>query len=160
MQVLDASSALYAWDNYPIEQFPPLWNWLASEIVVGRLSISQVALEEVCNKTPECGAWLKLNYINVMPITQAILDFALAIKGSLSIIGDDFGGGVGENDLFIIASAKINGAELVTDEKRQPDPPKLMRNYKIPLVCNLQAVKVKNLSFVEYFKRSQQVFKS
>lgn len=43
MLVFDASSALYAWDNYPIEQFPPLWAWLALRIAKGQLTISAVA---------------------------------------------------------------------------------------------------------------------
>lgn len=158
--MFDASSALYAWDNYPIEQFPPLWDWIAGEILAGRLGISQVALKEVTDKSNECGSWLKSNGITVMPITQAILDLALSIKNSLGIVGDNFGSGVGENDLFIIATAKINGAELITNESRQPDPPKSMRNYKIPLVCSFAAVQVDNLSFLAYFKRSQQVFKT
>ena len=47
MQVLDSSSALHAWDNYPIEQFPPLWAWLAQRVTLSELSISEVALKEV-----------------------------------------------------------------------------------------------------------------
>ena len=32
MQTFDASSMIYAWDNYPIEQFPPLWDWMGVQV--------------------------------------------------------------------------------------------------------------------------------
>jgi len=33
MSLFDASSIIYAWDNYPPELFPPLWDWLEEELV-------------------------------------------------------------------------------------------------------------------------------
>ena len=32
MRVFDASSMIYAWDNYPIGQFPGMWEWMGSQI--------------------------------------------------------------------------------------------------------------------------------
>lgn len=158
MQALDASSALYAWDNYPLEQFPSLWTWLARQIANGELTIPAVALDEVGHKSPEAAAWLKATRISVLPITEAILMDALRIKTLVGIDGDRYGSGVGENDLFIIATARAYGAELLTDEARQPSLPNNRRGYKIPAVCDLPEVQTPCLSFVEYFKRSQAVF--
>ncbi|RYH64360.1 MAG: DUF4411 family protein [Alcaligenaceae bacterium] len=158
MQAFDASSALYAWDNYPVEQFPPLWAWLASQIATGELTIVSVALEEVGHKSPECAAWLKAQQISVLPITQAILLDALRIKNLLGIEDDLYGSGVGENDLYIIATARAHSAELLTDERRQPGLPVARRNYKIPAVGAMAEVQVQSLNFVEYFKRSQVIF--
>ena len=158
MQVFDASSALYAWDNYPVNQFPPLWAWLASQIAISGLTIVSVALEEVGHKSPECAAWLKACRIGALPITQAILIDALRIKNLLGIEDDLYGSGVGENDLYIVATARAHGAELLTDERRQPGLPNSRRNYKIPAVCAMPEVQVQSLNFVEYFKRSQVVF--
>ena len=158
MLVFDASSALYAWDNYPVQQFPPLWAWLESQITSGSLTIAGVALEEVGHKSPESAAWLKAQQIRVLPITQAILLDALRIKNLLGIHDDLYGGGVGENDLYIIATARAHGGELLTDERRQPALPQSPRSYRIPAVCAMVEVHVQNLNFVEYFKRSQVVF--
>lgn len=158
MQVLDASSALYAWDNYPIEQFPSLWLWLGSQIATGDLQISSVALEEVERKSPECAAWLEAENVSVHNVDQKILLDAVRIKALLSIEGDRFGGGVGENDLLIIAAARSKGAVLITDERRQPDLPRTKANYKIPAVCGLQTVEVSCLNFLEYLKKSKVVF--
>jgi hypothetical protein len=59
MQVFDASSMIYAWDNYPIKQFPPLWKWIAQQIKERLLVMPRVAFEEVADKTPDCGDWLR-----------------------------------------------------------------------------------------------------
>lgn len=53
MQVFDASSMIYAWDNYPVRQFPGLWQWIASQIKVEALVMPSVAFDEVAHKTPE-----------------------------------------------------------------------------------------------------------
>ena len=53
MRVLDASSIIYGWDNYPPVQFPKLWVWVAGRIEAGELAIPRVALDEVVHKAPE-----------------------------------------------------------------------------------------------------------
>ena len=47
MRVFDASSMIYAWDNYPVQQFPGLWEWMADQISTEELQISAVAFDEV-----------------------------------------------------------------------------------------------------------------
>ena len=54
---------VYAWDNYPIRQFPGLWEWMAAQIMKKVLVMPDVALEEVSIEAPECGQWLKENNI-------------------------------------------------------------------------------------------------
>ena len=73
MQIFDASSMIYAWDNYPIEQFPGLWEWVAIQIEIRNLVISSAAFEEVSHKAPECCSWLKDNDISRLEVTNAIL---------------------------------------------------------------------------------------
>lgn len=108
MRVVDASSIIYAWDNYPVWQFPGLWNWMASQIANKHLVMPTVAYDEVINKTPECAAWLKDAKIELLEITNAIVQEALKIKHLLDISDDYYHPkGVGENDIFIIATASI-----------------------------------------------------
>ena len=159
MQVFDASSMIYAWDNYPARQFPGLWEWMAAQISAKKLVMPSVAFEEVAHKTPECGEWLKGNGLELLEISNAILQEAMRIKNLLGIVSDKYGSGVGENDLLIIATARGQRAELVSDERRQTTPPKERHNYKIPAVCVLVEVSVPCINFIDYIKRSEEIFR-
>lgn len=158
MQTLDASSIIYAWDNYPETQFPGLWGWLASQVETAELTISSVALNEVIDKSPECGAWLKAIPVQVLSESVQSLRLAAQIQSMLGVMNGKYGSGVGSNDLRIISIAKIANAELLTNENRQPLLPKSLLKYQIPAVCDLKSVSVQHLSFLDYVRRSQQVF--
>jgi len=120
VHTLDASSILHAWDNYPLTQFPGLWDWLAGEIQDQRLSIPTVALEEVDHKSPDCATWLKNQDIPRLPMSNAVVQAAKQIKDAVGIQNDKYHPkGVDENDILIIASAQYHGATLVTNEARQ-----------------------------------------
>ncbi len=159
MQAFDASSMVYAWDNYPIRQFPGLWEWLAEQIATKILVMPDVALEEVSKEAPECGQWLEENDIKKIHVNNAIIQDAMRIKGLLGIVGDSYHPkGVGENDILIIATARAHGAKLISDEGKQNQLPDKMAKRKIPAVCDLDKVSVPCISFVEYIKRSDAIF--
>lgn len=160
MQVFDASSMIYAWDNYPVRQFPPLWKWMGVQIKEKKLVMPSVAFYEVINKTPDCGAWLKENDLTQLEISNAILQEAMRIKGLLGIVDDNYHAkGVGENDILIIATAGVYKAELVSDEERQTTPPQEPKKRKIPAVCGLKEVAIPCINFIEYIKRSDEIFR-
>jgi len=160
MQAFDASSIIHAWDNYPIDQFPPLWNWVAQQIEAGAFAISSVACDEVGHKIPGCEAWLKKCAIRRIEITNEILNEAMRLKGMLGVQDDKYHAkGVDENDLLIIAAALIIGAELISDEGRQLRAPQEIKKLKVPAVCGLNGVDVPCFSFLELIKRSKVVFK-
>jgi hypothetical protein len=159
LQVFDASSMIYAWDNYPIRQFPGLWEWIGIQIEQKQLMMPSVAFEEVANKTPDCGKWLKDKELEQLEITNTILQDAMRVKGLLGIVGDNYGTGVGENDLLIIATAREQRAELVSDEAKQKNLPKELRKYKIPAVCDMPHVSVLCINFIDFIKRSDVVFR-
>jgi len=159
LRVFDASSIIYAWDNYPVNQFPGLWTWMATQIGKKKLVMPSVAFDEVANKTPDCGEWLKDNDLDLLEISNAILRDAMRIKGLLGIVDDKYHAkGVGENDIFIIATAHIHSAELVSNEgrKKLADIP---AKRKIPAVCAMAAVSVSCINFIEYIKSSGEVFR-
>ncbi|KAF3997004.1 DUF4411 family protein [Glaciimonas immobilis] len=158
MLVFDASSIIYAWDNYPVEQFPGLWDWIGDQIDRNLIQIPSVAYTEIAHPSPDCAAWLETRSLIRIAMTNNILLDALRIKILLHIVDDKYGAGVGENDLFIIATARAHRAILVSDERMQPDLPKLMPNYKIPAVCKMEGVNVECINFLEFIKRSGAVF--
>ncbi|MFV3334255.1 DUF4411 family protein [Pseudomonas sp. NY15437] len=158
MWAFDASSMIYAWDNYPKEHFPALWKWLENQVFFGTLQMPDIAFEEVSHKAPDCGKWLEDNEIaTIIPNTE-ILRCAAELKSLLGIVGDKYGAGVGENDLIIIASAEHKGFNLVSNEKIQIDLPKVLSKYKIPAVCKIKKPPTYCIDFLEYIKQSKATF--
>jgi hypothetical protein len=150
---------IYAWDNYPIKQFPPLWKWIAQQIKERLLVMPRVAFEEVADKTPDCGDWLRENDLELIEINNTIAQDAMRIKSLLGIVNDNYHPkGVGENDIFIIATARAHKAELVSDEQRQPGLPNMLSRRKIPAVCSMKDVAVPCINFIAYIRRSDEIF--
>lgn len=155
MYSFDASSMIYAWDNYPPANphFESLWEWVAENIRDQQFIISKKAFEEVNHKIPECGEWLKNNNIEMTPLTPIGLLMAQEIKTLLGIVEEQYTKGVGETDLLIIAMAKETKTILVSEESRQNNLPAIKKsNYKIPAVCNMQEVQVECINFLELLK--------
>ena len=160
MYTFDASSMIHAWYNYPIDNFPPLWDWFEEQIEGGEFSIPRVALDEVAKKSPDCGDWLKKRGIEILPLSNEVLQEAASMKGLLGIAEDDYHPkGVGENDLLIVATAKAAGLQLVSDEGRQAKLPDSMPKYKIPAVCSQLEVGVTCIQFIELIRDSGAVFR-
>ena len=81
------------------------------------------------------------------------------IKTIIGVANDNYHPkGVGENDILIIATAKIEEIDLVSDEGRQAQVPLELQKRKIPSVCDIDTVDVTCNNFVEYFKDSGRVF--
>ena len=159
MLVVDASSIIYAWDNYPIRQFPGLWGWMVGQFSDKQLVMSRVAYDEVGNKAPECAVWLRDAKTELIDITNAVVQEALTIKSLLGITSDNYHPkGVSENDILIIATAIVNNVGLVSDEGRQRKLPDIPAKRKIPAVCSMNDVGVPCINFIEFIKRSKVVF--
>ncbi len=52
MLAFDASS-IHAWDNYPIIQFPGLWDWMASQIAEKQQRIIHFCVNCSSHSAPE-----------------------------------------------------------------------------------------------------------
>lgn len=159
MRVLDASSIIHAWDEYPLEKFEKLWKWIGDEIHGGVLQIPSVAYDEVAIMSPECCAWLKAAEIAKIEITEQILHLALSFKALIGVVDEKYHPkGVDENDLLIIAAARAHDAQLITNEARQPGSPVLLPKRKIPAVCSIAHVGVDCINFRDYFMSSPHKF--
>lgn len=120
-----------------------------------------VAYEEVVHKWPECGEWLKRNGVERIPLTNEILSDANRIRELLEISNDGYNQkGVGENDLFIIATALMAKKTLVSEEGVQFKLPLTRSRYKIPAVCALPEVGVKCMNLIELIRLEKAVFQS
>lgn len=159
MLTFDASSLILAWHEYSSDLFPPLWEWLGPEFSRGRLALSQIAFEEVKQKSGACTDFLSHCGVQPLPVTQDVTSEALRFKTLLQIQNDEYHPkGVGENDLLIIATARVEGADLVSEEGRQQILPDVMGKCKIPAVCGLNAVDVRCIRFIELLRESGRQF--
>lgn len=159
MPAIDASSMIHAWDTYPITHFPKLWSWLSEEVGAQALYLPNAAFAEVGHKVPDCCTWLNDCKCNVEKESNQILQAALNIKQLLGIQNDQYhSDGVDENDILIIATAKVNGHALISNENRQAKLPTNLKRYKIPTVCGYASVGVVCNNFIEYLKASGKVF--
>ena len=159
MRVLDASSALHAWDNYPIENLPTIWSWLESELSAGGIVVPRVALDEIGHISPECRQWLHdIGAFNPVEVDNVIASNAMLINGELGVQNDQYGTGVDANDVIIIATAMARGFPLISNESRQPTLPSNKKKYKIPAVCNLSSVAVSCINFADLIRLSKRVF--
>lgn len=158
MRHLDASAVVDLWENYPLDQFPALWEWFLEELISLNLAITSIALDEVGYKVPDCKKHLINNGMHEIVPSNAALLQASVIKAYLGIVNEQYGGGVDENDIIIIAQAKVSQAELVTNEAPQPKLPLTLTNYKIPAVCSLPDVNVKAIRLIHLIRSSNRVF--
>lgn len=159
MPAIDASSMIHAWDNYPITNFPKLWDWLAAEVTAKTFYLPNAAFTEVGHKLADCCTWLNDCKCDVVKESNPILQAALNIKQVLGIQNDQYHqDGVDENDVLIIATARVNGHMLISNENRQPTLPANLKRYKIPAVCSHANVGVTCNNFIEYLKASGKVF--
>jgi len=129
---IDTSSLIAAWqERYPIENFPAFWVRLDALIAAGRLIAPREVLEETKKRSDELHAWLKARKAMFRE-----LDDENQIE--VSAILAQFPRLVGEKkmrtsaDPFVIALARVEGIQLVTDEK----PTGSLTRPHIPDVCN------------------------
>lgn len=158
MYLVDASSIIHAWDNYPIQQFPGFWSWIQGQIESKELGFPKKAYDEVRGKTPECFLWIRELDPHVEQVTSVVLLEAARIKTLLNILDDNYHSkGVGENDIIIIATAKVYGYPLISNEGVQ-GLVQVPSKRKIPAVCRMEEVDVECVNILAYIKSNGGVF--
>ena len=152
---IDASAFIAAWnESHPIDVFPGLWPQLATHrtdmMMIKPIfdEIDPISLKEKADKYP-LRTWMLNNQFAETPIDKSVESRSLELEKEYQITKNSKG--VSENDLKLIAYAKLNDKTVVTEEGEQRAKPKKKCNYKIPLVCDEQEVEC--INFVEMLRR-------
>ena len=148
---IDTSSLIAAWqERYPIENFPPFWVKVDALIEAKRLTAPIEVLNETKKRSDELHGWLKAR-----PSMFRELDDAIQIEAAQVL--EQFPRLVGERKLrtsadpFVIALARVEGLELVTDEK----PTGSAARPNIPDVCT--ALGMTTMSVLDLIKAEKWV---
>ena len=158
MPTFDTSALIDAWEFYPPDQFPRLWKWMGERVESQDFTAPAAAMKELKGKHEECASWMMKNNVYRLQTDNTVLVEAARIKSRLGIVEDDYGTGVNETDLLIIAAARIHKLELITQESWQHNAPGKMKNFQIPRVCVLDDVAVKYRNLIQLIRASKQVF--
>ena len=128
---IDTSSLIAAWqERYPIEHFPSFWTKVDGLINDGRIISPIEVRNEISKRSDELHAWLKSRPAMFRELDEAIQIEAAQILAKFPRL-------VGERKLrtsadpFVIALARVEGLQIVTDEK----PTGSLNRPNIPDVC-------------------------
>jgi hypothetical protein len=128
---LDTSAFVNPWNKYyALDLAPGYWRTIPDLVRVGRVHISEEVRDELDRVDDGLAAWAKANIAQWHPLTdevQAIVTDLMARWGRLVDVRKDRS----RADPWVIATAKVNSAIVVTDEKygSKKDP-------RIPIVCD------------------------
>ena len=128
---IDTSALIEAWQvDYPIENFPGFWKRIEDLIAAGRLVAPEEVLRETKKRSDELHAWLNAHNEMFRELEEAVQIEAANVLAQFPRL-------VGERKLrtsadpFVIALARVEDFEIVTDEK----PTLSLNRPNIPDVC-------------------------
>lgn len=129
---IDTSSLIEAWERrYPRENFPSFWAKLEGLVEAGRLISSQEVLAEIERKADSLYDWAKAHsdiFLELSEEVQTTVGDLLSRHEKMV----DSSKGKSAGDPWVVATAKVNKAIVVTEEGRGP--------RKIPDVCAAEGI--------------------
>jgi hypothetical protein len=143
---IDTSSLIAAWqERYPIENFPAFWIRVDSLIESGNLVAPIDVLYEIKKRSDELHTWLKKRPSMFRELEDNIQIEAAQILPRFPRL-------VGEKKLrtsadpFVIALARVQGLQLVTEEKQtgslsRPNIPDICDQLNMTTIDLLQLIK-------------------
>lgn len=159
---VDANIFITAWNiYYPPHVFCTLWKQIAehhNQIVlikpifdeIDPISSSDQKLSEEAKKGKyPLRIWMEDNHFTAAPVADSVRAASLSLE--MEYETNDNPKGANQNDITLIAYAKMEGKIVVTFEDKQKQKPGAKCNYKIPLVCDEQGVEC--IKFVEMLDR-------
>jgi hypothetical protein len=144
---IDTSSLIAAWqERYPIEHFPNFWKRIDGLIDEERLFSPVEVLHEIKKRSDELHAWLKNRKHMFHELSDEVQVEASQVLGQFPRL-------VGERKLrtsadpFVIALAKVEGWQIVTDEKpttslTRPNIPDVCKELGMTTINILQVIKL------------------
>ena len=159
---LDANVFIAAWYQlYPPDLFPDTWKSLVAN--KGQLAIPKTIFNEIepyaetdstlvphkKKKKYPLKHWLEKNEFKPQPESNKVDEMALTLEKEYQT--KKIGKGANKNDIRLIAFAKENNYKVVTLEAEQPQHPKEISKYKIPLICTKE--KVTCIDFIELLRQ-------
>jgi len=156
---LDANVFITAWfETYPPRIFSPLWKKLATytddielirpvfaEIDTIQSQHRRLSIEKKRELYP-LRFWMDGCGFNVIDIDGAIENLSISMEKEYEI--SEMTKGAGQNDITLIAYAKIYGMTVVTLEAQQKQKPGKKSNCKIPIICSEQGIRC--INFIEF----------
>lgn len=159
---LDANVLITAWyKSYPRHIFPSLWEQIAkcrSDIILIKPIFNEIEPILLTDKNLPTDkkrekyalrVWMEENRFESTDINDEIIVVSLALEKEYEISSESKG--AGQNDMMLIAYAKIMRKIVVTFEGEQIQKPGKKSNYKIPLICREQVVNC--INFIKLIER-------
>jgi hypothetical protein len=145
---LDTSALVNPWRRmWPPDLAPLYWEGVAALAVEGRIILTEEVREELLHKDDELASWAKENIHTWQPLTDEVQECVREImRGWGKLV--DHRKHRGSADPFVIATAKVAGAIVVTDEA-----PGSENNVRIPYVC--AQLDVRCLGLLEFVRASK-----
>lgn len=148
---IDTSSLVEAWRrSYPPDVLPSLWVKIEEMIDNNLLISSEEVLTELSIGGDDLHKWAKKQNKLFYPINVDIQNEVSKIMAHPihSKVVDLRNPSAVDADPFVIATAKIKGCDLVTQEKFQPDLN--AKKIGIPNVC--RDLGIKHMTFLEFWR--------
>lgn len=139
--------------DYPIESFPTLWTELTALVTDGRLISSSEVFRELGKRVGDpVHGWAKKHKPAFLELSEEIQRHVVEIMARFPAMAKERSGYF-RADPFVVATAKVSGALVVTHEADDGSTKK----PKIPLVCRWSRVSC--VRFPEIVRREAWVFR-
>jgi predicted nucleic acid-binding protein len=145
---LDTSALINPWRRmWPPDLAPRYWEDVSALALTGRVVLSEEVREELLHKDDELASWAKANIQAWHTLTAEIQDSVRQIMRNWGRLVDHRKNR-GSADPFVIATAKVLGAIVVTDEGPGDE-----KNVRIPYVCS--QIDVRCVGLLEFVRAAR-----
>ena len=143
---VDTSAWMDGWQRYyPVDVFPSLWARLEEKIATGHVICSEEVYVELAKKDDDLHKWIQARKEMLLPLTEPIQQEAVRLLSQYPRLVDTLRGR-SKADPFVVASAIVFGAVVVTGEVRTGS----LDKPRIPDVCGDKGIRC--ISFLQMIR--------